>query len=117
MSGTKSGGLKAAATNKAKHGETFYQRIGRLGGQNGHTGGFASNPELARKAGEKGGRISQRGKGSTVKTKVEPIAGKIIEEYINGLSLLAIAKKHNLSYNVLRAWAKDNIQIKAWGEK
>lgn len=41
MSGTKSGGLKASATNKARHGETFYQRIGALGGYKGTTGGWA----------------------------------------------------------------------------
>lgn len=34
--------------------------IGSKGGQNGHTGGFAANPELARTAGAKGGRISRR---------------------------------------------------------
>ena len=47
---------------KDKNGKDFYREIGRKGGQNGHTGGFASNPELARKAGAKGGRISKRGK-------------------------------------------------------
>lgn len=61
MAGTKAGGLKAAATNKAKYGEGFYARIGRMGGQNGHTGGFAANPELAKLAGAKGGRKSRRG--------------------------------------------------------
>lgn len=61
MAGTKAGGLKAAATNKAKYGEGFYARIGRMGGQNGHTGGFAANPELAKLAGAKGGRKSHRG--------------------------------------------------------
>ena len=61
MSGTKAGGLKAAATNKAKYGKEFYARIGKKGGQNGHTGGFAANPALARVAGAKGGRISRRG--------------------------------------------------------
>lgn len=40
----------------------FYREIGRIGGQNGHTGGFASNPALARIAGAKGGRIGRRGK-------------------------------------------------------
>lgn len=34
--------------------------IGSKGGQNGHTGGFAANPALARVAGAKGGRISRR---------------------------------------------------------
>lgn len=61
MPGTKEGGLKAAATNKKRHGEGFYARIGRKGGQNGHTGGFASNPELARIAGAIGGKKSKRG--------------------------------------------------------
>ncbi|MBR2587134.1 hypothetical protein IKE71_02035 [Candidatus Saccharibacteria bacterium] len=61
MAGTKAGGLKAAATNKAKYGKAFYANIGRKGGQNGHTGGFAANPALAKIAGAKGGRISRRG--------------------------------------------------------
>lgn len=62
MAGTKAGGIKAAATNKAKHGANFYAKIGAKGGQRGHTGGFAANPELARIAGAKGGRISRRTK-------------------------------------------------------
>jgi len=64
MAGTKAGGIKAAATNKAKHGADFYARIGRIGGQRGHTGGFAANPQLARIAGAKGGRVSRRTKKS-----------------------------------------------------
>ncbi len=60
MSGTKAGGMKAAATNVKKYGSGFYKRIGSKGGQSGHTGGFAANPELAKKAGAKGGRISRR---------------------------------------------------------
>lgn len=62
MAGTKAGGLKAAETNKAKHGAGFYARIGAIGGKNGHTGGFAANRELAREAGRKGGTISRRTK-------------------------------------------------------
>ena len=62
MAGTKEGGKKAAATNKKKYGKGFYARIGAIGGRNGHTGGFAANPELAKIAGCKGGRISKRGK-------------------------------------------------------
>lgn len=61
MAGTKAGGLKAAATNKARYGKDWYANIGRVGGQNGHTGGFAANPELAKEAGRKGGAISKRG--------------------------------------------------------
>lgn len=60
MAGTSKGGMKAAATNKKKYGSDFYAEIGRKGGRNGHTGGFAANPELARIAGAKGGRKSKR---------------------------------------------------------
>jgi general stress protein YciG len=63
MPGTKIGGLKAAATNRKKHGKNFYKLIGAKGGRNGHTGGFASmTPEEVRACGAKGGRISKRGK-------------------------------------------------------
>lgn len=61
MAGTKAGGLKAAATNKSKHGDDFYAIIGAKGGRNGHTGGFAADHELARRAGAIGGRKSRRG--------------------------------------------------------
>lgn len=67
MAGTKAGGLKAAVTNKIKHGKDFYAEIGRKGGKNGHTGGFASNPELAKIAGRIGGLKSKRGKAKKVK--------------------------------------------------
>ena len=72
MSGTKAGGMKAAATNKAKYGKEFYARIGKKGGQNGHTGGFAANPALARLAGKKGGTISRRGPAKNKTTKSTP---------------------------------------------
>lgn len=61
MAGTKEGGRKAAITNMKKYGKDFYRENGRKGGHNGHTGGFAANPELAKIAGQKGGRISRRG--------------------------------------------------------
>lgn len=61
MAGTSEGGIKAAKSNKEKYGEDFYARIGAKGGKRGHTGGFAANPELARRAGAKGGAIGRRG--------------------------------------------------------
>lgn len=61
MAGTKAGGAKAALTNKMRHGKDFYAQIGRKGGKNGTTGGFAANPELAKIAGRKGGLKSRRG--------------------------------------------------------
>ena len=55
MSGTKSGGLKCAATNKLKHGEDFYKRIGSKGGKAKNPNkGFGSNHERAVAAGYKG---------------------------------------------------------------
>jgi general stress protein YciG len=73
MVGTKAGGQKAAATNILKHGKDFYKRIGAKGGRNGHTGGFAANPELARIVGAKGGRISRRGKAKKVEYEDERV--------------------------------------------
>lgn len=76
MAGTKAGGLKAAATNKKRHGDDFYSRIGKKGGLLGTTGGFASKKkdangmtgaERASFYGAVGGHISKRGpaKGET----------------------------------------------------
>lgn len=62
MAGTKEGGKLAAKKNKALHGPDFYARIGAMGGKKGRTGGFFANRELARVAGQKGGRISRRTK-------------------------------------------------------
>ena len=77
MAGTKAGGLKARETTLKKHGEDFYQRIGAKGGKNGHTGGFKSNPALAKLAGAKGGRISRRtgianGQSKKIKKEIKP---------------------------------------------
>lgn len=66
MAGTKAGGRLAASTNRTKYGTDFYVRIGKIGGQLGHTGGFFANRELAREAGRRGGRISRRGKALVV---------------------------------------------------
>lgn len=71
MSGTIEGGRKARNTNIKRFGRDFYKRIGRKGGRNSHTGGFASDKvgadgltgvERARIAGAKGGRASRRRK-------------------------------------------------------
>lgn len=62
MSGTIEGGKKASLTNKQRHGDDYYAKIGGKGGRNGRTGGFAANRDLARTAGAKGGRLSRRGK-------------------------------------------------------
>lgn len=63
MAGTKAGGAKAAATNKARHGENYYAEMGKIGGEAPHSKPrwFEQHPELAAIAGAKGGRISRRG--------------------------------------------------------
>lgn len=81
MSGTKAGGMKAAATNKARHGDGFYARIGAKGGRNGHTGGFAANPELARLAGRKGGSISRRGPAKNKVKNASSATVKVVKNY------------------------------------
>lgn len=60
MAGNHTGGKKCANTTKAKYGKDWYAKIGAMGGRKGHTGGFASNPELARAAGRIGGLRSKR---------------------------------------------------------
>lgn len=62
MSGTIEGGIKARETNKIKHGDDFYKRIGAKGGKKCVKKGFGTNTELARIAGAKGGKNSRRGK-------------------------------------------------------
>ena len=81
----------AAATNKARYGEDFYRRIGSLGGRKTGVKGFATNPELARIAGAKGGRASSRrgvktGQGKTRRAvqavrKTEPTRVRLIEKF------------------------------------
>lgn len=63
MAGTRAGGRKASVTNKKKYGDDFYRNIGRQGGSKSHpeTRAFATNPELAKAAGAKGGKTSKRG--------------------------------------------------------
>ena len=63
MSGTRSGGQRAAKTNILRHGKDFYKRIGSKGGKVcGICKGFAVSHEYAAECGRKGGRISRRGK-------------------------------------------------------
>ena len=85
MSGTKEGGKKAAATNKLRHGDGFYARIGSQGGKKGHTGGFYGNSERAKEAGRKGGKISRRGPAKNLDEHKQKIAdirlAELEEEY------------------------------------
>lgn len=61
MAGTKAGGKKAALKN-IENDPDFYAKIGAKGGKATGYKGFATNKELARIAGRKGGLISRRTK-------------------------------------------------------
>lgn len=61
MSGTQSGGRRAAQTNIARYGLGFYSRIGAVGGSRKVPKGFAIRRDIASSAGRKGGEISKRG--------------------------------------------------------
>lgn len=65
MSGTPAGGRAAAKTNKERHGDDFYQKIGKLSNpawerKGRKPRGFAANRELAVRAGRLGGKKSKR---------------------------------------------------------
>lgn len=72
MAGSKSGGLKAAATIKAKYGDNFYSNLGKIGGSTPTSTpkGFASEKvgkdgltgrQRARLVGKDGGHKGKRG--------------------------------------------------------
>ena len=54
--------MKTAQKIKEKYGSDFFARIGKIGGEACVPKGFAANPELAKRAGSRGGKISKRGK-------------------------------------------------------
>ena len=117
MPGTKVGGLKTVATNKARYGEDFYKRIGAKGGRNGHSGGFASDHERAKIAGAKGGRISKRDEverwwsifGKEVETRME--SGDTCKEIADDMGL----SYQSLMYRIRKCsvykfgWENENV--------
>lgn len=112
MSGTKAGGLKAAATNIEKYGDDFYKRIGQKGGRNGHTGGFASNPALAKIAGRKGGSKSRRGPAEKNAKVFHTYGANIIRDYKNGLSLVYIADHYGVSKYMINKFLAEHGVVK-----
>lgn len=107
MAGTREGGIKAAKTNMIKHGKNFYAEIGAKGGANGHTGGFASNKELARTAGAKGGKISKRGK--NLQKKLDEIFSPYIKSELDkGTSIHQIAIKIGVADCTIKKYCVEN---------
>lgn len=68
MAGTKIGARKSVETIRKRYGvnpdgtSKMFTDIGRAGGVKSIGGGFANNPELARRAGAIGGKASRRTK-------------------------------------------------------
>ncbi len=95
MAGTSAGAVKAAATNKQKHGDDFYARIGAKGGKAVGIKGFAANIALAKEAGALGGKLSKRGPSEARKQKVKEAQAL----KASGKSITEIAKYFDVSYN------------------
>lgn len=95
MGQTKAGAIKARQKIIELYGEDFYAKVGRKGGKNGTTGGFAKDRELASKAGRIGGLKSRR---TDVASKFE----------MNGEILTAKEwqKKLNVNLATVYAYAK-----------
>lgn len=79
------------------------QRLGQMGGRNGHTGGFAANRELAVRAGRKGGSKSRRGPANNT-DKYRPI---ILQMMSDGTPISEISRITGIEYNVARKVANE----------
>ena len=101
MAGTKIGGLKAAITNKQRHGQDFYRNIGQKGGSNGWTGGFYGKPDTARVAGTKGGRASSRGNSAKYDAIYKTHYWDIQRMLQEGCPYAQIARKFGLDVSAL----------------
>lgn len=88
----------------------WMQSVGKKGGSVKGKKGFALNPERARLAGAKGGRISRR-YGSTQKAKMNAEKQKIIEMLNNGYPKKEIADWLDVGYATFRNWAIKNISM------
>lgn len=104
MAGTKEGAAKARQTILARDPD-FYSNIGRVGGKNSTTGGFASitisedgttGHDRARASGSIGGKISKR---------AAPMRFMYEGEF---LSLMEIAEIRGVCYQTARMYALDN---------
>lgn len=98
MAGTKDGGIRAAMTNKEKHGDDFYREIGRIGGTKGRTGGFGQpgvGRERAMVYGAIGGAVSRRGYKLT-DTERREVRARMLDSYSDALARLqAVHDKAN----------------------
>lgn len=98
MSGTVSGGKKAAQKIKKLHGKNFYKEIGRKGGKRSSSGGFAS--QKVGKDGLTGAeRASIAGAKRWAQSKRTPASIKELRERITEDSKLATVLQDYLPQN------------------
>ncbi len=111
MTGTKAGGLKAAATNRKLHGEDFYKRIGARGGSKItlKPKGFGANPERAKLAGAKGGLKSRRGPTPKTIQIINENKILILAMRRNGFSFSQIGRTIDVPPKTLERWLEKQI--------
>lgn len=102
LSDSVAGGKKAAAVNMTKDPD-FYRKIGAIGGKNGNTGGFASNPKLAKLAGARGGHLSKRGKDP----KRTMRAKRAQALYKEGWTIEQLTNEFNVTKSTIFAYLKE----------
>lgn len=91
MSGTPTGGRKAAEANR-KQDPDFYKKIGAIGGRISRGGGFTKDSELAREAGRRGGKVSRRNQAENT-----VLCSQCSGKYKNRASLLVhVTQYHNV---------------------
>lgn len=90
------------------------REIGRIGGQNGkgpdYKGGFAGNPELARKAGAKGGKISRRGPSNKTQKLIDANYTKISLMVMDNHSVKDIAEETGIPKHLLYKFIREEIR-------
>ena len=105
MSGTKEGGLKAKQKILEKHGEDFFKTIGSKGGKRCVPKGFATNKELAREAGRKGGSVGGKAKVKKGFATNPTLASKLGKK--GGSSGKRISQHNQLLKKLHASWLKD----------
>lgn len=107
--------LKWRKTMQQKYGgaagvHKMMSRIGAKGGRNGHTGGFASNPALARLAGKKGGQRSKRGATNQTWGKLQNMHSELVQWVEEGKSGIWIAKAVELPVSAVHKYIREEIR-------
>ena len=107
--------LKWRKTMQQKYGgaagvHKMMSRIGARGGRNGHTGGFAANPALAKLAGKKGGRMSKRGAKNETWGKLQSMHSELVKWVEEGKPCIQIAKATGIPVSAVYKYIREEIR-------